>query len=79
MARLHDGFRVVGPNSADGGFSVWYFPTRKEADAFAQSAAETTRGSFDILKPLGYWEAPMPAVEWHDAPKAKRDKRKPKA
>ncbi len=67
--RMHGGFKVIGPNMADGGISVRHFHTRKDADDFARRAAESTRGTFDVCKPLGYWGAAMPPVEWTKAPK----------
>lgn len=75
---LDDGYRVVGPNTADGALSMWYFPTLKDANQFAKQLAEESprpfgvsnrlgidhSGSVSVLKFIGRWRPRIQPVEY---------------
>lgn len=52
-SKLRDGFRVVGPNTADYSISTWYMSTLDEARRFAEGIAKNVDAEYDILQYVG--------------------------
>lgn len=70
---MHEGgFRVVGPNLADGRITTWYMGSISEAKNFAEGIAAQMDSEYDILEYVGTVRqvllAPRP-IEWVPADK----------
>lgn len=65
--KIRTGFRVVGPNLADGRVSTWYMQSLEEAKSFAEGIAKQCDAEYDILQFVGtIRQIPMPPrpIEW---------------
>jgi hypothetical protein len=51
--KIRDGFRVKGPNTADGRIHIWYMPTLEEAQTFAENIAKEVDAEYDIYEYVG--------------------------
>ncbi len=69
--RVRKGFRVVGPNLADGSVTTWYMETLEEARKFADGIAQRCDAEYDILQYVGtVRQVPLPLrpLEWLETP-----------
>lgn len=68
--KTRSGYRVIGPNTADGRITTWYPATLAEAKTFAESIAKEMDAEYDILLYVGTVRQvplePRP-VEWVEA------------
>jgi hypothetical protein len=62
--KIDDGFRVIGRNTSDGALTMWYFPSLKEAQHFAQMLCGETGADVTVTKFLGRWRVAIPPVEF---------------
>lgn len=51
--KIRNGFRVVGPNTADYREHTWYFPSLEEARRFADNIAADLDAEYDIFQYIG--------------------------
>jgi len=51
--KIRSGYRVYGPNTSNGDYECWYFPTLEDANAFAKQLCEDTEEEVDVLQYLG--------------------------
>ncbi len=59
-------FKVIGRNTADGGWSTWHFPTIDAANGFAEQQARYSRDEVHVLRLIGTWRAPVEWVPAHE-------------
>ncbi len=71
--KIRSGFRVIGPNTADGKESTWYMPTIGEANSFAEQLAKTTDKEVDVCKYLGSFRKAKPPIEFVPATDIKEE------
>ena len=47
---IKSGYRVIGPNTADGSLHSWYFASEKDANRFAEHLASKVYAEIEVCK-----------------------------
>lgn len=60
---VKSGYRVIGPNTADGALHSWYFPSEEDANRFAKDLAISTDQEIEVCKFVSCWRSVIPTEQ----------------